>query len=424
MMYRRASLTSIACHAACTVAAFFFPATARAGGFHSPYQSATAAGTAFAGASARADDAGFFLYNPAAIAGLRERQTWVDARAFFPEATITPERATDGLGLDLSSDGDSGNIAARALALGSVTSIPIAPGLTLGLGSSAPFATSTETEPVWGGRFHLQRAHMVALNGQAALAWQAAPWLAVAGGVQVQRTDTKFANAALIPLPGGIVEGRLVLDGDPSWAVGAVGGLVLTPAAGTRIGLGWRSATTHAIEGEVVANIPGIPLEQTQFDLKLPQVVSAGIEQRLTADVRVFGEVQWVDWSRFDGFELSFASGRPNEHRPVEWKDTWLFAVGLGVRVGTATELTAGVSHDTAAAINGSGTTLSADAAKTTLGLGVLHDVPGLGRISVSYAHVIVHEAEVLAANPASGRLQGKLDGRMETIGASLTIPW
>lgn len=423
-MLQRRSLDTLIRAAVATLVSTSFAASTKAGGFYSPYQSATAAGSAFAGASARADDAGFLLYNPAAIAGLAGRQTWVDARAFFPEATITPEQATNGLGLDLIGDGDSGNIAARALALGSVTSIPIAPGLTLGLGSSAPFATSIETGPVWGGRFHLERAHMVALNGQAALAWQATPWLALAGGVQLQRTDTKFANAALIPTPGGIIEGRIVLDGDPSWAAGAVGGLVLTPSNGTRIGLGWRSAITHAIDGEVAANLPGIPIEHTKFDLDLPQVVTAGIEQRLTPGLRVFGEVQWVDWSRFDGFAISFASGRPTEMRPIEWKDTWLLAAGFGVSIGAASELTAGISHDTAAAVNGSGTTLSADAAKTTIGIGLLHEVAGLGKLSLSYAHVIVHEAEVLAENPASGRLAGKLDGRMETVGASLTIPW
>lgn len=423
-MLQRRSLDTLIRTAVASLISTSFSATAFAGGFHSPYQSATAAGTAFAGASARADDAGFFLYNPAAIAGLAGRQTWIDARAFFPDATITPEQASNGLGFDLTADGDSGNIAARALALGSVTSIPIAPGLTLGLGSSAPFATSIETEPVWGGRFHLERAHMVSLNGQAALAWQATPWLALAGGVQVQRTDTKFANAALIPTPAGIFEGRIVLDGDPSWAAGAVAGLVLTPRDGTRIGLGWRSAITHEIEGKVAASLPGIPIELAKFDLDLPQVVSAGIEQRLTPGLRLFGEVQWVDWSRFDGFEISFASNRPTELRPIEWKDTWLFAAGIGVRIGAASELTAGVSHDTAAAINGSGTTLSADAAKTTLAIGLLHDIAGLGKVSLSYAHVIVHEAEVLAENPASGRLAGKLDGRMESVGASLTIPW
>jgi hypothetical protein len=53
-----------------------------AGGFSNPYQSTTAIGTAFAGASVRSDDASFFYYNPATISGLNGAQTTIDARAF------------------------------------------------------------------------------------------------------------------------------------------------------------------------------------------------------------------------------------------------------------------------------------------------------------------------------------------------------
>jgi len=95
------------------------PATAQAGGFHSPYHSASAIGTAFAGASVRDDDLGFFLYNPATAARIKQAQTWSDARAFFPEGTIEPSSASTALGADITADGGSGIIAGRTLAVGS-----------------------------------------------------------------------------------------------------------------------------------------------------------------------------------------------------------------------------------------------------------------------------------------------------------------
>lgn len=398
--------------------------SAVAGGFYSPYQSATAAGTAFAGATARNDDAGFFLYNPAAIAAISKRQSWSDVRFFLPEGTITPEAAFDPLGRPLTGAGDSGNLADPAAALGSVTVIPVMEGVNFGLGSSAPFATKIATDPNWGGRFHLHKAEMVGLNATGALTWQATPWLALAAGMQIQRFDADFENNAIIPTSGGLVETRAYLDGEPDWSAGMVAGLVLTPAAGTRIGLSWRSQMTHEIEGVARAALPATPVEHLSFDVELPQVVSAGLEQRVSDDLRIFAELQWIEWSRFQGFDISFRSGRPNEVRKIDWQDTWLYALGFGYKVTPAIELTAGVSYETAAAVNGSGTTLSADAEKTTVGVGVLTDVPGIGRVSMSYAHVFVHEAPVLAANPASGTLEGRLDGRMDTFGASLTIPW
>lgn len=397
---------------------------AQAGGFYSPYQSTTAIGTAFAGASARADDAGFFLYNPASISSLNGAQTWIDARAFFPSAAIDPTAASSALGSSVASDGPSGNLAGRALAPGSVSVVPFAPGLMLAVGSSAPFASDVETDARWAGRFHLLKARMVGLNAQGALSWQAAPWLALAGGVQVQRFETKFANAALLPAVGGVVEGRAQLQGEPSWATGAVAGVVLTPLDGTRIGLGWRSAMTHKIKGQASTDVAGFPVEHLRFDLDLPHVVTLGLEQRLTPRFRLFAEAQWVGWRRFKGFDIAFQSGRANEMRAIEWRDTWLYAAGLGLKVAAATELTAGISYDTAAAINASGTTLSADAGKWMLGFGLLHDVTGLGKFSFSYAHVRVEDARAFAGNPASGTLEGKLGGRLDMFGASVTIPW
>lgn len=90
----------------------------------------------------------------------------------------------------------------------------------------------------------------------------------------------------------------------------------------------------------------------------------------------------------------------------------------FGRRLTAETELTAGIARETAAAVNASGTTLSADASKTTIGLGAIHDVAGWGRLTISYAHVFVNEARVYAANPSSGVLDGKLGGRMDALGS------
>lgn len=402
----------------------FFGSPLKAGGFYSPYHSATAIGTAFAGASARADDAGFFLYNPAIISSLGGAQTWIDARAFFPNAEIDPDEAINALGAGIARDGDTGNLARAALAVGSVSVYPIAPGLTLGIGSAAPFATDVETDPGWAGRYHLIRARMVGLNAEAALSWQATPELALAAGVQVQRFDARFANAAILPTSRGLVEGIATLEGEPSWATGAVAGLVWTPLDGTRIGIGWRSAMTHEIEGQAETTVRGFPVEKLSFDLDLPHVVSAGLDHRLTADLRFFAEAQWVGWRRFKGFDIAFESGRPNEVRPIEWRDTWLLAVGAGIKLAPATEVTAGLSYDTAAAIDASGTTISTDAGKWMVGLGLMHEVEGLGRLSFSYAHILVEDAHVFADNPSSGTIDGSLGGRMDVLSGSVTIPW
>lgn len=411
--------------AAAIVAALALPAGwASAGGFHSPYQSTTAIGTAFAGATARADDAGFFFFNPSSISSLDGRQTFIDARGFIPNVRIEPSGASSPLGASTLADGQSGNLARNALAPGSTTVAPLAPGLMLGLGTSAHFATDAETSGFWAGRYHLVKSYMVGLNATGALSWQATPWLAVAAGIQVQYMDNRFENTVAIPIgPGAPVEAAAYLKAS-SWAAGAVAGITLTPREGTRIGISWRPPMTHHMKGRTGARIAGIAVEKVSYDLDLPATASLGLEQRLGRDWRLFAEWQWAGWSRFKGFDFSFASGRPDEHRPIDWQDTWLASLGLGYRLTEATEITLGLALDKGASRTGSGTTLSPDSDKVIAGIGLVHDAAGLGRFSLSYGRVVLDEGIVHANSAASGTLDGKLVGRMDMLGIGYTHRW
>lgn len=401
-----------------------FTSPSVAGGFYSPFQSATAIGTAFAGATARNDDAGFFYYNPAAIAEMTERQSFVDVRAFAPSVEIEASDARSPLGLPIAAGDASGNLPRNALAVGSVTVVPLAPGLTLGLGSAAPFATDVETRDEWAGSYHLSKSYMVGMNVTGALAWQATPWLALSLGVEVEWMKNEFRNLALVPRGAAPPAEALAYMETDSWAAGAVAGVVLKPFSGTRLGLSWRSPITHEMEGTAGARIPGIPVEHVLYDLDLPQVVSVGLEQWLTPGVRLFAEGQWVDWSHFDGFDVSFVSGRPNELRPIAWQDTWLAGVGLGVRIAPPTEVTAGVSYDTGASADGSGNTLSPDSDKLMIGLGLIHDWAGFGRVSLSYGYLYLYDGPVKAESLASGNLHGTLGGDMHMVGLGFSRKW
>ncbi len=405
------------------IAAGFVP-PAWAGGFYSPYQTATAIGSSFAGASARSDNPGFFLFNPALAASFGARETYFDIRGFAPQAMISVSRATSAFGTPITSAGSSDNLASNALAPGAVTMIPLAPGLTLGFGGSTPFATAVKTNPGWAGRFQLQEARMVGLRQNVALGWQASPWLAVGIGLQIERLETRFMNSALIPVgPGVPVEASIRMKGD-SWRGGPIAGLVITPLDGTRIGLSWRSGMPHRVAGNIVASLPGIQPEPVRYTVRLPQVATLGLEQRLGERLRLFGEAQWIDWSQFKGFRISFPSGRPDEVRQIRWRDTYLLAAGLGYKLQSATEITGGISLETAASINSSGTTLSADARQMTFGLGLSHQITSWGTLSLSYAHVLVDPAQVKAQSLASGTLEGKLTGRLNVVGVGFSARW
>ena len=99
-------------------------------------------------------------------------------------------------------------------------------------------------------------------------------------------------------------------------------------------------------------------------------------------------------------------------------------AVGAGYHVTRQSELTAGVSYDTGASRDGTGSTLSPDANKVLLGIGINHDIAGAGRLSISYGHLWLLDAPVKASSPVSGTLDGSLSGHMHTAGMGYTYKW
>jgi long-chain fatty acid transport protein len=404
--------------------AVFAPAVFAAGGFSNPYQSATAIGTALAGASARSDDAGFFYYNPATISGLEGRQTFFDVRGFAPVVEFDASNALSPLGTDVTADGGSGNMVPNGLAAGSTTVVPLGKDLMLGFTLSAPFASDVTPAQAWAGRYQLLRSHIVGVDAMGALSWQATPWLAVAAGIEVERMDNRFESLTVIPTGGAPLEARGFLKGT-GWAAGPVAGLVLTPASDTKLGLSWKSGLTHQMEATAGARLAGFPSLKAHYDFDLPSSVTAGLEQRLSSQLRLFAEYQWFEWSRFKGFDIAYESGRPNTLNPVNWKDTWMASIGFGYKVLPTTELTAGVSYETAASSGDSiGNSISPDANKVMIGTGVIHDAEGWGRISLSYAHVFLEDAAVSGNSLQAGQFTGTLKGHIDMIGAGYTYKW
>ncbi len=406
----------------CVVASVAAP-VAHAGGFYAPYQSGQAIGTALAGASARSDDASFFFFNPATIAGLESANVTIEGRIFLPNIRINTQRAVSPLGLDITTAGDSGDMSDVVGAPGGFAAIPLAKNLWLGVGASGHFAVDIEADPNWAGRFQLLRTDMVGVNFSSALAWQVTDWLAIAGGVQVQKFRGEFEKSELIPVgPFFVAEARGFLEGE-DWGVGGIAGIVLTPTETTRIGVGYRSQITHRLEGTAGAALPGIriPDDGASFDVDLPDIVSVGLEQRIGSSLRLFAEGQWVGWSRFKGFDISFTSGRPNELREQDWDDTWMAAIGFGYMLYPGTELTAGVHYDTAVT-DGGVNTLSPDGNRTMVALGLNQRITDRGMLSLYYAHVFFEDVPIDIAQPRSGTFEGTFEADLDIFGLSLRM--
>ena len=231
---------------------------AGASGFALREQSASAQGTAFAGASAAALDPSYMFFNPAALGVLDGMQAeallnYIAPRGVLEEATASTIRGTP-IGGGTQVDDIAGN--AFVPALYGMAELPFE--LRAGLAVNVPFGLQTEYPETWAGRYHAVDSELSTLNVNPVLAWRPLPWLALGAGLQAQYAEAELTNAvdfgtigASFGIPGavpGAQDGFVDVDGD-DWGYGYTLGVLVEPRAGTRIGLGYRSSIEHELEG-------------------------------------------------------------------------------------------------------------------------------------------------------------------------------
>lgn len=389
---------------------------AGAGGFFVREQSTAAMGSAFAGASAAGRDASYMFYNPATIADLTGTVVTVDGRMFFPDVSIHASEATAPSGADLMSLGDSGSLAADAIAPAVYVSHQVSDRTTIAMGFSAPFAVKIESRPHWAGEFQLLQTSMVTWSLTPTIAHRVGDRFAFAFGLNIQGMDVDNQRMEVVPF----TTDRGFLTGSDV-ALGWTAGLTWDPLPGTRVGLGYRSEVAHGVRGAVGIGTSGLAIP-VNFDLSTPAVVSAGLEQDLTDRLTLLGEVQWSDWSVFDGFHIRFDEVFPDVVRAQEWKDTWFVSAGGRYQATDRTSLSVGLGFENAVA-SGAANTVSPDGDRTILGLGLTHRFDSGMTLSASYGHVWFSDATIDVAD-LQGTLKATMKNDLDIVGVSLTGRW
>lgn len=400
--------------------ASLFATQAVAGGFFVRQQSTSALSSAFAGASARGLDPSHMFFNPATIVDNQNTNITVDTRLFLPDADIEVTSATNLLGADVTSRGNSGSMVDPALAPGLFVSSALSDDVFFGIGVSAPFAVVIESNASWAGQYQLVKTDMTALNVNPVLAWKAAPWLAISGGLQLQTFDVDLRKTEFPLAPFLFTESLGFLKGEDV-SFGVTAGLLVEPMEGLRLGVGYRSQVKHRLHGTAGVKLPSLPNDTASFTVKLPQVVSLGIEKRIAPRVTLLAEAQWVDWSVFQGFRIDFGSGRPTEVRPQDWRDTWFFSGGVRVILNERTSATAGVSYDQGISKGSGGNTLSPDGNRTAVSVGVTRSISPRTTLRLSYTHMFIDDAPIRTSN-VSGTLNANFESSLDVIGLSLTF--
>jgi len=319
---------SRACRGLLVLACTAIVSEAHGGAFEIRAQSAEGFGTAIAGVAA-GQALSYSYWNPAALSGVDRFQIEGVSNLVFPSIDLNP------------SSGGSVDIGKYALVPAMYMAAPITDRLTVGLSITSPYGLATETPVNWAGQIYGRQSKIFSINANPMLSYRVNDMLSVGAGIQVQYFKAKLTQAVGI----APFDPDAILKAD-SIGVGFNLGMQLKPWAGGTIGVGYRSAITHDLDGHLT--IPAVSFPASA-KLTTPDLVSLGLRQELTDRTRVMGTVEWTNWSRIGTVPVfDSTSGGMLTALPLRYRDGWLFSVGGEYDVSKAITARAGIGYEIA----------------------------------------------------------------------------
>ncbi|MGZ5828715.1 MAG: OmpP1/FadL family transporter [Xanthobacteraceae bacterium] len=328
------------------LAALTISSSAFAGGFAIREQSTEGQGASFAGVAAGGAPSSMF-WNPATMTQSPGKTMEQGVSFILPRASqggTSPQLAPAGFtsGID--------NSAESALVPNGYNIWQWNQNLWLGVSTNSTFGLSVGfPNPKWAGAAYGQSTSLKTYNATPSVAYKVNDWISIGAGIQIQYAAVNFTgfNGLLGASP------NLAIIGGSGWAVGWTAGVTLTPWAGTQIGVGYRSSLNQDIDGNFTAtnglSTPG-PVSTT---LRLPDMISVGVRQRINAQFTALGTFEWTNWSRIGTAIISQSNGSPALGSsgaavtvPFQYTDGYFYSGGLEYIITQAWTARAGFGYE------------------------------------------------------------------------------
>ena len=419
-------------------ASLLLPAPASASGYGVREWSAAAMGASYAGASATGSDASFLAYNPATLAGVGTYDSSLSLTGLFPSSSATYSTATTSALTPTGGLTTPDGIIKNAYVPNLAARARLSPNWAVGLAIYAPWGLSTDYEDGWAGRYYALKSELLTVDAVPMVSYQFSEGFAVAAGVQIQYATGTLSNAvdtgtigALFGIPGampGTQDSLASFEAD-GWGVGFTLGAMGEIVDGVTVGVSYRSAVTHTLDGTLdftldnagvgaaLAGAAGILVDNdAETVLTTPDRISVGARVRLSEQWTALGEFDWTNWSRFQ--ELRVVSDNPLQPDDVtiaQWEDSLFGSIGLEYQPNQQWTLRAGAGIDASPIPDETRNPRIPDADRTWVSIGFTVQATKSISISASYAHLFLPDEPVALNQLQTGNeLRGNIVGEGE----------
>jgi long-chain fatty acid transport protein len=363
-------------------------------------------GTSFAGIAAGGALSSMF-YNPATMTQVLGIVSETNVAAAFPYFSHTPVSGTFVPFL-----GGTTNVANAAPLLAGYTSYQISPDLWFGVSLNVPFGLSESFPDNWAGRNYAGDTTLKTYNAAPSIAYRINDWISIGAGAQIQyaKANIEVGLPPFSPASPPLGLGTQAFLSGTGWSFGATAGVTITPTPLTTIGLGWRSGLNQKIEGELISNIvpPATTVGSANTRLKLPDIVSLGIRQRLDPRWTLLGTVEWTNWSRIGTSAVVLPNGAPvtvlgsPQAFEFEYRDGWFFYGGAEYIWSDRLTVRGGAGYEISPVTDQVRVPLVPDNNRIWASIGATWRVSKFLHFDIAYLHEWINDASI-NLSPTSG---------------------
>lgn len=351
-----------------TVTALAAPATVLAGGFALNEQSASAMGTANAGAAANPENATIVFFNPAGMSQLSGTNISFGAAYLDIDAEAKDgASATRISGNPVNPAGRGGDIADGAWLPNFYLAHEVSDSVDVGFGIHAPYGLAGDYEDDFVGRFFADKTELTAIAFTPSIAVNNGQGLSMGAGLNIiyaegRLTRNQDLGPSAEPLPVG-AEPYADIEGDDIGVTFRVG-FLYELSDKTQFGMTAQTGTELNLKGDMEVTgvpVPGMPgvtttlNEKVEVPLAIPESITVGARHKLTDDVTLLAGATYSRWSRFEELdiisrdpdgEIAGVPGAVISHTTEKWGNTWQFNVGGIWQATPAWAFKAGYAYD------------------------------------------------------------------------------
>ncbi|EJM59225.1 outer membrane protein transport protein [Pseudomonas sp. GM48] len=325
--------------------------SASANGIALNEQSASSAGTAYAGRSSSALDASTIFGNPAGLTKLKRAEISGGAAVVSVSDDISDAQSS----APGTNKGDSVPLGVVPFAY---MSTPLDDRFSIGIGLYAPSGLINDYESGFQGRYHGSYSTTREITLQPTIAWRINDYVSIGGGPTINRFNAKLQNYLATGALNNGQDTLVTIKGDDT-ALGYNVGVLFDLSDATRWGINYHSKVSYELKGhtEVSGSPSVIPLDgnyDNKIDLTMPESVDTSITHHFNSRWTGYLGTTWKRWSRIKKVEavnsglspLGQAAGLGSVTEEMNWHDTWSTAVGASLQLNQQWLLRAGYAYD------------------------------------------------------------------------------